>query len=113
MTPTIFIVLAGLMGAGGVVLAAVYLLWAYQQAFHGKPRAETGAVKDLSWREGLVLAPLVILIVLLGIFPGPLLNRIGPSVSRVVTHVEAVAHQRPPVVGATGVALRQGPGAKP
>jgi NADH-quinone oxidoreductase subunit M len=117
-----FLILAGtflthrwwaVVATGGVVLAAVYLLWAYQQAFHGKPRAETGAVKDLSWREGLVLAPLVILIVLLGIFPGPLLNRIGPSVSRVVTHVEAVAHQRPPVVGAPGVALRQGPGAKP
>jgi len=42
----------------------------------------------------------------LGIFPGPLLNRIGPSVTRVVTHVEVVAHQRPPQVGSPGVALR-------
>jgi len=44
----------------------------------------------------------------LGIFPGPLLNRIGPSVTQVVTHVEVVAHQRPPQVGAPGVALRSG-----
>jgi hypothetical protein len=50
--------------------------------------------------------------VLLGIFPGPLLSRIGPSVTRVVTHVEAVAHQRPPEIGSSGVALRPG-GAKP
>ena len=92
----------------GVVLAAVYLLWAYQQAFQGKPTIEPGAIRDLSWREGLTLAPLVILIVLLGIFPGPLLNRIGPSVTQVVTHVEVVAHQRPPQVGAPGVALRSG-----
>jgi len=96
----------------GVILAAVYLLWAYQQAFQGKPTAETVAMRDLTWKEGLVLAPLVILIVLIGIFPGPLLNRIGPSVSRVVTHVEIVAHQPPPKVGPVGVALRRSPGAK-
>jgi NADH-quinone oxidoreductase subunit M len=87
-------------------------LWAYQQAFQGKPTVEPGAIRDLSWREGLTLAPLVVLIVLLGIFPGPLLNRIGPSVTRVVTHVEVVAHQRPPQVGAPGVAVRQVGGAQ-
>jgi NADH-quinone oxidoreductase subunit M len=110
-----FLILAGtflthrwwaVVATAGVVLAAVYLLWAYQQAFQGKPTIEAGAVHDLSWREGLTLAPLVILIVLLGIFPGPLLNRIGPSVTQVVTHVEVVAHQRPPQVGSPGVALR-------
>ena len=110
-----FLILAGtflthrwwaVVATGGVVLAAVYLLWAYQQAFHGKPTIEPGAVRDLSWREGLTLAPLVILIVLLGIFPGPLLSRIGPSVTQVVNHVEVVAHQPAPQVGTSGVALR-------
>ena len=110
-----FLILAGtflthrwwaVVATGGVVLAAVYLLWAYQQAFHGKPTVEPGAVRDLSWREGLTLAPLVILIVLLGIFPGPLLNRIGPSVTQAVTHVEVVAHQPAPQVGTSGVAVR-------
>ena len=115
-----FLILAGtflthrwwaVVATAGVVLAAVYLLWAYQQAFHGKPSIEPGAIRDLSWREGLTLAPLVILIVLLGIFPGPLLSRIGPSVTRVVAHVEVVAHQRPPQVG-PGVAVRSS-GAQP
>ena len=114
-----FLILAGtflthrwwaVVATAGVVLAAVYLLWAYQQAFQGKPTIEPGAIRDLTWREGLVVAPLVILIVLLGIFPGPLLDRIGPSVTRIVTHVEAVAHQKPPVVGPVGVALPHGPG---
>ncbi|MGO9335764.1 MAG: complex I subunit 4 family protein [Acidimicrobiales bacterium] len=116
-----FLILAGtflthrwwaVVATAGVVLAAVYLLWAYQQAFQGKPTVEPGAVRDLTWREGLVLAPLVILIVLLGIFPGPLLSRIGPSVTQVVTHVEVVAHQRPPQVGVPGVAVRQGAGVR-
>lgn len=97
------------VATGGVVLAAIYLLWAYQQAFHGRPTTEPGTVRDLTWREGLVLAPLVVLIVALGVFPGPLLSRIGPSVTRVVAHVELVAHQAPPRVGPApgGVALRR------
>jgi NADH-quinone oxidoreductase subunit M len=115
-----FLILAGtflthrwwaVVATGGVILAAIYLLWAYQQAFHGIPKLEPGAIRDLTLRESLVLAPLVILIVLLGVFPGPLLNRIGPSVSQVVTHVEVVAHQRPPQIGVRVTALRQG--AKP
>ncbi len=114
-----FLILAGtflthrwwaVVATGGVVLAAVYLLWAYQQAFQGKPTVEPGAIRDLTWREGLILAPLVGLIVLLGVFPGPLLSRIGPSVTRVITHVEAVAHQPPPQVGPGHVALRHGTG---
>ena len=94
------------------MLAAVYLLWAYQQAFQGKPTVEPGAIRDLTWREGLTLAPLVILIVLLGIFPGPLLDRIGPSVTRIVTHVEAVAHEPAPRIGPGGAALRRATGAQ-
>jgi len=117
-----FLILAGtflthrwwaVVATAGVVLAAIYLLWAYQQAFQGRPTIEPGAIRDLTWREGLVLAPLVALIVLLGVFPGPLLTRIGPSVSRVVTHVEAVTHQSPPAVGPRGVALPHDGGTQP
>ncbi len=111
-----FLILAGtflthrwwaVVATGGVILAAVYLLWAYQQAFQGKPNVAAGAIHDLTWRESLALAPLVILIVLLGVFPGPLLSRIGPSVSQVVTHVEVVAHQRPPQVGVSQVVYHE------
>jgi len=96
----------------GVVLAVVYLLWAYQQAFHGKPTVEHGAVRDLTWREGLVMAPLVILIVLLGVFPNPVLSRIGPSVNRIVAHVEVVTHHHEPQVGPGGLAAARNGTAK-
>lgn len=72
----------------GVVLAALYLLWAYQQAFHGKPDAITAEVKDLSWREVGVMVPLILLIVFLGVYPKPVLDRINPSVSRLVSQVD-------------------------
>ena len=42
----------------GVVVAAIYMLWAYQQAFHHEPDAANAATRDISWREGAIVAPL-------------------------------------------------------
>ncbi|MHB8245242.1 MAG: complex I subunit 4 family protein [Acidimicrobiales bacterium] len=83
----------------GVIVAAVYLLWAYQQVFHGTPTIREASFTEITWREGLYMAPLVVIIVLLGVFPGPVLSRITPSVNRLVSHIEQVAHPRIPVLG--------------
>ena len=72
----------------GVVIAAVYLLWSYQQVFHGEPTAEDATTRDLSLNERLIVAPLIVLIVLLGVFPKPVLDRITPSVNRLVVRVD-------------------------
>ncbi len=82
----------------GVVLAAVYLLWAYQQVFHGRregderPEQPERPFKELTVREGLVLAPLLALIVFLGVYPKPVLNRITPTVDALIAHVAAGSH---------------------
>jgi NADH-quinone oxidoreductase subunit M len=81
----------------GVILAAVYLLWAYQQVFHGALEVSgEPAFADLTWREGAVLAPLVVLIVFLGVWPKPVLDRITPSVDALVAHVEQAGGARAP-----------------
>lgn len=77
------------VATAGVILAAVYLLWAYQRVFHGEPTEDNANVRDLDWRESAVLAPLVVLIVLLGVYPKLALDRIEPSVERLVQHVKA------------------------
>ena len=105
-----FLILAGtflthrwwaVVAVAGVVLAAVYLLWAYQQIFHGPERESERdkPFRDLTWREGAVLAPLIVLIVAMGVFPRPVLDRITPSVDQLITHVEQVAHPNIPRVG--------------
>ncbi|MGH9019916.1 MAG: complex I subunit 4 family protein [Acidimicrobiales bacterium] len=66
----------------GVVLAALYLLWAYQRVFHGRPDEATAGVADASTAERWVMVPVVILVVALGVFPRPALDRITPSVSQ-------------------------------
>jgi NADH-quinone oxidoreductase subunit M len=71
----------------GVILGAVYMLWAYQRMWHGRlDRDENRAVGDLTGREWAILAPLVAAIVVLGLFPRPLLERVQPSAQRVVEH---------------------------
>ncbi len=77
------------VGASGVILAAVYLLWAYQRVFHGEPEGDNASMVDLNLRERVVMVPLVALIVLLGVYPKPVLDRINPSVHQLVDHVEA------------------------
>jgi NADH-quinone oxidoreductase subunit M len=70
--------------AFGVVLAAVYLLWAYQRVFHGEPREPVRQLPDLGRREVAMLAPVVALIVFIGVYPKPFLERIEPAAERVV-----------------------------
>jgi NADH-quinone oxidoreductase subunit M len=86
----------------GVILAALYLLWAYQRVFHGEPDEENSTFAELSWREGLVLAPLLGLIVFLGVYPKPVLERMEPSVDRLIAHVEKNSDYHEPTVAAEG-----------
>ena len=76
------------VAAAGVILAALYLLWAYQRVFHGEPDEDNRHFPEINWREGLVIAPLVAAIVFLGVFPKPVLDRMGPSVDKLIDHVE-------------------------
>ena len=77
------------VAAGGVILAALYLLWAYQRVFHGPAQGDNATMKDLRVSEILTLAPFVIAAVFLGIYPKPMLERIEPSVERVIERVES------------------------
>jgi NADH-quinone oxidoreductase subunit M len=77
-----------LPAAFGIVLAAIYLLWAYQRVFHGEPDAEENrTLSDLDLRELVMLAPVVALIVAIGVYPKPFLERIEPSAERVVAQL--------------------------
>lgn len=73
----------------GVILAALYLLWAYQRVFHGTADGENATMRDLRFSEFLSIAPLLALIVFLGVYPKPMLERIEPSVDALIAHIEA------------------------
>jgi NADH-quinone oxidoreductase subunit M len=88
--------------AVGVILAAVYLLWAYQRVFHGEPDEDNAAMPDMTWREGLVMAPLLGLIVFMGVYPKPVIDRIEPSVQALIAHVEDGSTYKEPAVATKG-----------
>ena len=75
------------VATAGVILAALYLLWAYQRVFHGEPDEANAAFPELRAKEAMVLLPFIVAIVFTGVYPKPLLDRIEPSVEVLVTHV--------------------------
>jgi NADH-quinone oxidoreductase subunit M len=77
------------VAATGVILAAIYLLWAYQRVFHGEPDEESRGFGEIRPLEVLPLVPLIGLVVFLGLYPRPMLERIEPSVDLLLRHIEA------------------------
>ena len=74
----------------GVIFAAAYLLWALQRMiFNRLDNPENESLTDLTRRELVVLLPLIVGIVWLGLFPGPVLRRMEPAPQRFVETVQA------------------------
>src|SRR3954468_1004768 len=71
----------------GIVLAAVYVLWMVQRTIHGPVREGIENMRDLSRREAWVIAPVMVVIVALGLYPKPLLDVINPAVHSSFTSV--------------------------
>jgi len=68
----------------GVIFAAVYLLWMVQRVFFGKlTNPKNRGLKDLSWREIGLIAPLLFLMVYMGVYPAPFLNRSREAVAAI------------------------------
>jgi NADH-quinone oxidoreductase subunit M len=76
------------VAATGVILAALYLLWAYQRVFHGEPDEDNRSFAEIKLREGAVLGVIIALIVFLGVYPKPLVERVEPSVDALIEHIE-------------------------
>ena len=78
------------------MLAALYILIMYQRTMTGPVTPEVSeTVTDLNGRERLAMAPLVLLILVLGVFPKPLLAVIEPAVDRLtMQHVGSPTRNR-------------------
>jgi NADH-quinone oxidoreductase subunit M len=94
----------------GVILAAVYLLWAFQKVFHGVPDEPNEKIRDLDWKEILVMAPLCVLVLVIGLYPKPFLTRMEPSVDHLISHVEQNSNYKQPAVTQTGHVAESPPG---
>jgi NADH-quinone oxidoreductase subunit M len=91
----------------GVILAAVYLLWAYQRAFTGPADGENATLRDLKVRELTAVVPLLALSLFLGIYPKPVIDRVEPSVRRVICGVERGSDYKEPAVATRRAAVNR------
>ena len=74
-----------IIAGSGVILSALYMLWMYQRVFFGPvTHAENETLTDLTARERLVFAPLLLLIFWMGVYPQPILDRTQPTLDRTI-----------------------------
>lgn len=99
--------IATMFAGTGVIFAAVYMLWMVQRVFFGKvTNPKNKKLKDLSWREIGLIAPLLFLMVYMGVYPKPFLDRTRASVVAIqerltgraggtIEHAEKVPENKP------------------
>ena len=78
-------ILMSLLAATGMVLGAAYMLVLYRRVVFGPlENKDAGEMPDINHREMVALVPLAVLVILVGVYPAPLNERIEPSVDRLV-----------------------------
>ena len=81
---------AAAVATSGVILSAAYALWLYRRVVMGELVKEAlKGITDMSLREKAVMAPLVAMTLLLGVYPSLVTDRIGPSVAQLVANYHA------------------------
>jgi NADH-quinone oxidoreductase subunit M len=108
------------VAALGVILSAVYMLWMFQRVMFGPVKHPANEkLTDLTLRERLVFAPLLFLILWMGVMPQPFLDRMLPSLEHMLdlSRMRAASAQAmssaPRLAPATASALGRAPGGSP
>jgi NADH-quinone oxidoreductase subunit M len=80
------------LAAVGVIMAAVYILFMFQKMFLGPvTKDENRSLKDINWREIIILVPLIILIFWIGLYPKPFFDLMAPTVDTLVATLQSAA----------------------
>jgi NADH-quinone oxidoreductase subunit M len=77
------------LGATGVILAACYMLWMFQRVMFGEcTNPKNQVLKDLSWREVVIFAPLILFIVWIGVYPNTFLHKTEATTAQFLATME-------------------------
>jgi NADH-quinone oxidoreductase subunit M len=87
-----------ILAMGGIVLAAAYMLWMLQRVALGEPSTKAaGLLPDLSYRELATVIPLAIMVLWIGLYPGPLMEMMDASVTNLVQQMASSPSPLPPL----------------
>jgi len=83
------------IAATGVVLGAAYMLYLYRRVVFGElTKPDVKAMKDINLREAFIFAPLVVLVLWMGVYPSSVIAPMAPSLTRVLDQYHArVTHK--------------------
>jgi NADH-quinone oxidoreductase subunit M len=106
-----------IVASSGVILSAVYMLWVFQRVMFGEvTNPKNKSLEDLNAREIAIMVPLVILIFVMGIYPKPFIDKMAPSIDKMIqmSKVKQVATiQAPAAMPVPAEALQPVPAALP
>jgi NADH-quinone oxidoreductase subunit M len=94
----------------GVILSACYALWLYRKMVFGNLKPALAGIKDIGWRETLIFTPLVVLTILLGVAPKPVLDMSAASVAQLLDsykHALAAADAKKETVGSATIKIER------
>ncbi len=83
----------GVLAGTTLIIGVCYMLWMFQRIFFEKTNTVSENFKDLTLVEGLTFLPVIILIIVMGIYPQPFLSKITPSTALQFTNNPAVVAQ--------------------
>ncbi len=90
------------LAATGLILGACYMLYLYRRIIFGTiTREDVRGMLDMSWREKLIFAPLIVLVFWMGIYPASFLDPMKPAVSAVIARGQLAAKSGPKLVQET------------
>ena len=72
----------------GILLNAAYFLWSYQRIFLGKLNEKYVDLPEINRRELFTLVPLAVLVILLGIYPSPVIDVMKTTMANIIELVQ-------------------------
>jgi NADH-quinone oxidoreductase subunit M len=82
-----FNVVIGVLAGTTLIIGVCYMLWMFQRVFFEKTNDRTEGFTDLSIKEGLTFLPVIVLIVVMGLYPQPFLSKIEPAAQQLIASV--------------------------
>jgi NADH-quinone oxidoreductase subunit M len=81
------------LAAFGTILSVAYTLWLYRKVIFGKlEKPSLAAIRDIGWREMTLFAPLIIVAILIGVYPKPVLDFSAASVTQLIDNYNHALH---------------------
>ena len=95
-----------IIASSGVIFAAVYMLWMFQRVMFGElDNPKNQKLQDLNAREIIIMIPLLIMIFVMGVYPNPFIEKMTPSIKKVIAHtrIEPAISAKAPAATETAV----------